>query len=153
MTAEASRHSLTLESCQAAVGEASIWARRLAAQYGVDAECAENLDLCISELVANIVDYAYAGAPGKVKLELNFFGAESVELVVEDDGPAFNPLEFPEPDLPGSLETAKIGGFGIHLVRQFADACRYERHNGHNRLRLCFGTCDRLQGPTGVGPR
>ena len=143
MTAEESCHSLTLESCQAAIGEASIWVRRLAAQYGVDAERAENLDLCANELVSNIVDYAYAGVHGKISLELNF-GAESVKLVVVDAGPAFNPLEFPTPDLPGSLETAKIGGFGIHLVRKLVDGCCYERHNNHNRLTLCFGVCARL---------
>ncbi len=133
-------HKLALAGGLTSVGEASAWVRTLAAQHGVAKELAENLDLCLNEVLANIVDYAYAGAPGEIDLEL-CLDASSVALVIEDAGPAFNPLEFAEPTIPASLETATIGGFGIYLVRQFADACHYERHNNHNRLTLCFGEC------------
>jgi anti-sigma regulatory factor (Ser/Thr protein kinase) len=37
-----------------------------------------------------------------------------------------------------SLETVKPGGWGIHLIRAFANAISYETKAGRNRLTLRF---------------
>ena len=148
------RHQLTLDSSQAAPGEASVWVRTLAQEGGVCADWIEGLDLCTVELVANIVDYAYAGGPGEIRLELGF-ATDAVNLLLEDSGPAFDPLAQVAPPRPASLADAPIGGYGIHLARQFADDCQYERSEGSNRLYVIFGralprlrSIDRRQCPT-----
>lgn len=138
MPEPAKHHLLTLESGLAAAGEASIWARTLAAQHGVPDERTGNLDLCIIELINNVVDYAYGGGPGEIELEL-MFTPEALVLTIADSGPAFNPLELAAPVQATSLDDARIGGFGIHLVRQFADACHYERRLGKNFFTAGFG--------------
>jgi serine/threonine-protein kinase RsbW len=38
-----------------------------------------------------------------------------------------------------SLDDAKIGDYGIHLMRSFASGMHYERREGRNRLTLRFG--------------
>jgi anti-sigma regulatory factor (Ser/Thr protein kinase) len=40
--------------------------------------------------------------------------------------------------MPDNLESAKIGGLGIHLARQFSDSMLYERIDGTNRVSLTF---------------
>lgn len=132
------RHVLTLDSGDAAVGEASIWVRTLAAQYAIPAKRCERLDLCVNELVGNVVEHAYRGGPGEIGLELTV-SSRAVTLTVIDAGPAFDPLDLATPERPASLETASIGGLGVHLVRRFADACRYERRQGRNHFTACFG--------------
>jgi anti-sigma regulatory factor (Ser/Thr protein kinase) len=37
-----------------------------------------------------------------------------------------------------SLEEAKVGDLGIHLMRSFASDMHYERQDGRNRLTLRF---------------
>lgn len=138
MPEPAKHHLLMLESGLAAAGEASIWARTLAAQYGVPGERTGNLDLCIIELINNVVDYAYGGGPGEIELEL-MVTAASVVLTVADSGPAFNPLELAPPVQAKSLDDACVGGLGVHLVRQFADVCHYERRLGKNVFTAGFG--------------
>jgi serine/threonine-protein kinase RsbW len=139
MAAEVSRrHSLTLASELAASGKGSEWARALAGESGLPEDRIAALDLCIVELVTNIVSHAYRGTPGEIRLDLDLAPGVAI-LTVTDAGPAFDPLSVPSPVVAASLEEATIGGYGIHLVRTSANACRYERRNGTNVFTARFG--------------
>jgi serine/threonine-protein kinase RsbW len=132
------RHVLTLASHGGAAGEGSAWARDLAAQSKLPSGRVDALDLCIVELVTNVVNHSYRGAPGDIRLELDL-AHEAAVLTVIDEGPAFDPLSVPAPVMATSLDEAKIGGFGVHLVRSSADACRYSRREGRNVFTAYFG--------------
>jgi len=56
--------------------------------------------------------------------------------VLEDDGMAFNPVERIPPELPCTLDECKVGGLGIHLVKNLMDEVVYERRAGTNVLTL-----------------
>lgn len=145
------RHSLALDSVLACAGVGSKWASALAQQAGVSENRIAALDLCIVELVNNIVDYAYRGRAGEIRLELTL-GRGAAMLTVIDEGPAFDPLSVPPPAVPTSLDDARIGGYGIHLVRSSADACEYTRSEGRNVFTASFGDIEGLQGLTQRGP-
>jgi len=132
------RHNLTLDSGPAAAGEASVWIRTLAVQHQIPQDWADGLDLCVVEITSNIVNYAYANGGGEIHLEFSFSDPRA-ELTIEDAGSAFDPLQQHPPTQPTTLEEASNGGFGIHLVRQFADACEYRRVGERNRLMVRFG--------------
>ena len=53
---------------------------------------------------------------------------------VTDDGRPFNPLSYEPPPAPKDLQSAKIGGLGIRMMRGFADQIAYERSGPINRL-------------------
>src|SRR5262249_34922652 len=57
---------------------------------------------------------------------------------VEDNGRQFDPTRAPPPAPAASLEEAKVGEVGIHLMRSFANGMDYERRDGRNRLTLRF---------------
>jgi anti-sigma regulatory factor (Ser/Thr protein kinase) len=59
-----------------------------------------------------------------------------IALCLEDDGPAFDPLTAPMPDIDAALEDRPIGGLGIYLLREMMDALEYVRVEGRNRLTL-----------------
>jgi serine phosphatase RsbU (regulator of sigma subunit)/anti-sigma regulatory factor (Ser/Thr protein kinase) len=132
------RHVITLDSSLASAAEGSVWARTLAEQSGLSEERVAAIDLCIVELINNIVDYSYRGQPGEIRLELTL-GHGAAILTVIDEGPAFDPLTVPAPVIPASLDEATIGGYGIHLVRTSADACEYRRRGGSNCFTAYFG--------------
>ena len=130
-------HSLTLESSEAASGRASEWARRLAGQAGWPEERVYALDLCVVELVSNVVNHGYRGRPGEIRLELDL-GASAARFSIDDDAPAFDPLSVPAPVLAASIEDVPLGGFGIQMVRTAASECRYERRDGRNVFTAYF---------------
>src|SRR5688572_32136157 len=99
------RHNLTLESGDGASATVSAWARALAERAGLAHARIDAIDLCIVELVTNIVNHSYRGQPGEIRVELGLGHAAAV-LTILDQGPAFDPLAFPEPVLADSIEDA-----------------------------------------------
>ena len=53
--------------------------------------------------------------------------------LTEDDGKPFDPLLVPAPDLGAK---GRIGGVGLHFVRNLMDELEYARLDGINRLRM-----------------
>jgi anti-sigma regulatory factor (Ser/Thr protein kinase) len=131
-------HRLTLASSRAASGEASAWARGLAAAAGLVEDTAYALDLCVVEIVSNVVDHSYRNGPGEIRLSLGVDAHGAIVSVI-DDGPAFDPLTVPAPAMAASLEEASVGGLGIQMVRATAGGCRYERRAGSNVFTAWFG--------------
>ena len=53
-----------------------------------------------------------------------------------DDGVEFNPLSTNSPKLPENIDEAKIGGLGIHLVKNLVDEMYYEYKDNENHLTI-----------------
>ena len=100
---------------------------------GVPLETVHDCVLVAEEVLANIVEHAYAGQSGLAHLEVRVL-AEEIRLRFEDTGPAFNPLEQPAPDLDAPIAARGVGGLGILLVRHLVDRCEYSREGGTNVL-------------------
>jgi serine/threonine-protein kinase RsbW len=109
---------------------------RFATAHALAEETRRDLGLAIDEMISNIAKFAYAKDAAKaVRLELSI-DDDAVELVIEDDGVAFDPLSASPPDTGAGLASRKAGGLGIHLVRHLMDAVVYARVGGSNRLTL-----------------
>jgi serine/threonine-protein kinase RsbW len=108
------------------------------AQHGLSADTWFAVQLCLEEAVANII--MHGGAKDdrvEIAIELERDGAMLVARI-EDSGREFDPTQFPPPSVAKSLEEAKVGDLGIHLMRSFASDMHYERRDGRNRLTLRF---------------
>jgi len=96
------------------------------------------VQLCLEEAVANIIMYGGAREdPLEIAVELERNGGNLVARI-EDNGRQFDPTRAPAPVPARSLEEAKVGDVGIHLMRSFASGMDYERRDGRNRLTLRF---------------
>jgi sigma-B regulation protein RsbU (phosphoserine phosphatase) len=108
------------------------------AQQGISSDVSFAVQLCLEEAVANIIMYgATRGDPLEISVELERNGATLVARI-EDNGRQFDPTRAPPPAVATSLEKAKVGDLGIHLMRSFASGMNYERRDGRNRLTLRF---------------
>jgi serine/threonine-protein kinase RsbW len=93
-------------------------------------------ELALEEIFMNIVMHgARPGTTARVEVAVSV-GPEAVTMAVEDDGPPFDPLSLPPPDLTASLENRKIGGLGVYLVREVMDEVGYLRIAERNQLRM-----------------
>jgi len=96
------------------------------------------VQLCLDEAVANILEHGKGSARASaITADLERSDSEVV-LDIEDDGGPFDPNLAAPPQLPQALESASVGGRGIHLIRQFSSRMEYARTGGCNRLRLTF---------------
>jgi anti-sigma regulatory factor (Ser/Thr protein kinase) len=96
-----------------------------------------NLNLSLDELITNIVSYGYQDTDEhEIRITLTERD-ESLAVVVEDDGMAFDPFTAaPAPDLEADVEERPIGGLGVYFVKTLMDEVAYERVDNSNRITL-----------------
>jgi len=70
-----------------------------------------------------------------MSLEIELTAVE-ILMTIRDNGPEFDPLERPTPDLDAAIADRDVGGLGIHLVRELADDCIYARVDDSNVLTI-----------------
>jgi len=108
------------------------------AKPGMSPDVSLAVQLCVEEAVANVIMY---GATSDDRLEITVelgCSAETLVARIEDNGREFDPTQVPPPAVAASLEEAKPGNLGIHLMRSFATSMYYERQDGRNHLTLRF---------------
>lgn len=93
------------------------------------------LRVALDEIVANIVSYGTrAEKSSSIDVWFSREGA-LVRVRIADDGPPFDPLARPDPDVTLPLHLRQVGGLGIKLVRSLMDEVHYER-TSHNILTI-----------------
>jgi serine/threonine-protein kinase RsbW len=91
-------------------------------------------EIVIAEVLNNIVEHAYAGAPGKIDLTLEPTDS-GLNCAIVDQGAAM-----PQGDVPiGILPTGvgldlPEGGFGWYMIRTLSEDISYSRYPGGNCL-------------------
>jgi serine/threonine-protein kinase RsbW len=105
------------------------------AAAGLPAAESVKFELALEEIFMNVVMHGSPGAGTQVEVSVILCDG-GLTLMVENDGPAFDPLLLPAPDVAASLEERKVGGLGVFLVRQMMDTVSYQRVAAHNQLRM-----------------
>jgi serine/threonine-protein kinase RsbW len=116
---------------------------------GLAAERMGAFELALEEIFLNIVMHgSRPGAAPRVEVSLDL-GTDLVTMTVEDDGPEFDPLTLAHPDVTASLADRRVGGLGVHLVRNVMDTVSYARLAGRNQLRMARRLDGRPRAPQG----
>ena len=114
---------LHVSASTAGLREASGALDAFGARVGLPAGVAWRLHVALDEVLSNIVRH---GAASGIDLTFQADGRNAV-IVVSDDGPPFDPLSRPTPDVRQALETRVPGGLGVSLVRGLMDDVTYAR--------------------------
>ena len=130
---------LTLRSELGELALVPPWIERLAAEYGLSGETQFAMNLCLEEVLSNIIRHGYGSEPDR-SIVVRYSAAEdkSSTLIVDDEAPHFNPLTAEQSPLEDTLQGTRIGGLGIRLLRSFASCINYEPTPAGNRLRMVF---------------
>jgi serine/threonine-protein kinase RsbW len=93
-------------------------------------------ELALEEVFMNVV--MHASMDGQtLRVEVSVALADGgLTMTVADDGPEFDPLSLPPPDVTSSLAERRIGGYGVFLVRQMMDSVSYQRIGLQNQLQM-----------------
>lgn len=102
----------------------------------LDMSMLPQVDLALEEAVTNIIMYAYPeGEKGTAELTVEVANGQ-ISATLIDSGTPFNPLQQQEANLDVSLEERKIGGLGIHLIKEIMDVVEYAYEDGRNVLKM-----------------
>lgn len=112
------------------------YVRSAADAAGIDKSATYRLQLAVDELASNIVVHGSRGGQEMIGVEA-IIDDETVRIVLEDRGPAFNPLEKQAPlDLHRPAEDRQVGGLGVFLAIRSVDSFEYDRVGDINRNTL-----------------
>ena len=103
----------------------------------------EDLRICLSEALGNVVEHAYGRRPGLPIFVRACREPGGIALVIRDHGHPPPPLLFegpaPAPAIFGRPVAAlPERGWGCVLIRALAHRAEVRRHGGWTVLRLCF---------------
>ena len=109
-----------------------------AIQHDLPPDVSFAVQLCLEEAVANVIMHG-GGSGDRLEIAVEVERRDGTLVAsIEDNGRQFDPTQAPARPRPTSLEDAKVGDLGIHLMRSFANGMHYERRDGRNRLTLRF---------------
>jgi anti-sigma regulatory factor (Ser/Thr protein kinase) len=125
---------LTLLNQPAEIGRAQDELEQFAAACGLADRALHEAQLALEEHLSNIVKYAFKDKQShQIKVRLRFNRPE-LQIEVEDDGPPFNPLTRPAPDLSLPIDQRPIGGLGTYMIQKALDHVEYRRDQDKNVL-------------------
>ena len=110
----------------------------ISGEWNISSKASMELNLVLEELFTNIVFYAF---PDKkehlIDIRFTLTPEGVLEVVIIDDGKYFDLIEASEEvKLDAAIEERKVGGLGIHFVKQMMDEMYYQRRAGKNVVTL-----------------
>jgi sigma-B regulation protein RsbU (phosphoserine phosphatase) len=126
------------------IRQAQQWLRTILGAREIAAERVADVELIAEELLTNIVR---ENDGGRVAVAVEcVLDRDVIALVFSDDGKPFDPLARDAPDLSADAAGRAIGGLGIHIVRELADAAHYSYRDGRNVLEIRLRRTTSTQG-------
>jgi anti-sigma regulatory factor (Ser/Thr protein kinase) len=129
--------SLQLQADLAEMPRLAAWVAEQAVELGLEGRQLYAIELCLEEVVANLVLHAQPSGAAPIAVTVRLETAP-LRLVVEDDAIPFDPTAAKAPPRGHTLEEVGAGGLGLALVQSFSAWREYAREAGRNRLVLGF---------------
>jgi serine/threonine-protein kinase RsbW len=122
------QHLNIIRSCIHAVLERASIIREIGADWTV-----YQIELAVQELCTNIIDHAYAGEPGTIRISIGFYENEQMLAIeLRDTGAHFDPSLL----APVALDEPKTSGYGLYIIHQLMDRVIYQPLPKGNHWRL-----------------
>ncbi len=95
-----------------------------------------SLETAVDEAVSNIIEHAYRGeGKGNIRCQIKICTSR-VQVILEDQGMPFDPLDVPSPRLHGKLKNRPNHGLGYYMMCQLVDDVNFDFNEKRNRLTL-----------------
>ena len=109
--------TITISSEVEQIDDARRWVTDHARAAGVDDDAIFDLELALTEALANVVAHAYSGEPDHEILLGVVVGDDRVEVSVRDWGRPFDRAAYE----PRDLDDPGEGGYGVYLIDELMD--------------------------------
>lgn len=122
----ASKKELTVAGYFENLTKISRFIERAAGQAKLDARSIYAIQMAVDEACTNIIEHAYDGE-GKGQIRLTCaVQKDGLQVVIYDQGAAFDPTQVPELNTQASLLERGRGGMGLFFIRQLVDEVEFK---------------------------
>lgn len=129
-------HRLSIPSSTRHLGEVRRFVEDHARQARLREDDIEHFKIAVDEACTNIIKHAYLGED-QHQIDLDVIVDEDRFTVrIRDDGRAFHPSMYTEPNIFKFAETRRAGGFGVHIMKRFMDKVEFQSNGNVNEVRL-----------------
>lgn len=136
MTPHQAKFEIVLNNGLAGIEQLASALDRFFNQQELSEQLKNQVNLVLEELYTNSVNYGFEGiSGGYVAIDLSNKG-NHLEIVYQDNGIAYNPLQAEDPQLLLSVEERPIGGLGVFFVKTMTDHVEYSRSGELNIVRM-----------------
>jgi serine/threonine-protein kinase RsbW len=108
-----------------------------AKDVGFDDIAINNIIIAVDEACTNVIKHAYKYSPNNpidVSITLD---NKKFNIIIKDKGTSFDPSAIPPPDMKEYFKQYKVGGLGIHLMKNLMDEVVYNsKPNEYNEVIL-----------------
>jgi sigma-B regulation protein RsbU (phosphoserine phosphatase) len=134
--ADSLRTRITVENDAGAISTLQAWIGQLLGEAEVATEVQAEWKLIAEEVTTNVFKYGELAEGYGLNVTLHL-SVDRIAMDFVDQGIHFDPIaEAARSQLGADIESAAIGGLGVHLLEGLTDEQNYQRVNGENRLRL-----------------
>ena len=130
------RKSIVLANDKSEVPKLNAFVDEVCMAVGFDDRTSKKIKVAIEEAVVNVINYAY---PPGTKSDVTIEAASNdmrLKFTIIDKGIPFDPTVQAAADTTLPAKERRIGGLGIHIMRQNMDSINYERIDNLNVLTL-----------------
>ena len=134
------------------IGAAVSWVKSVATDLNLPDAKAYDMQVCVEELMTNIVRHGgtasegstaaagqLEGANGPLQISVTLDSREDgVHMIIEDNGSPFDITKSSHDVVHQTLDEIEIGGLGIGLIKSFSEHLHYDRTATGNRVSLQF---------------
>lgn len=129
--------SITISNKIEELEKVSVFLEEFCENNEVPIKISNSFQIALDELLSNTIYYGYDdNKKGKIEILLKIED-KVMTAILTDDGKKFDPNDAPKPDLLNlDIESKKIGGVGIHIVKNMMDTFNYQRIKNKNVITL-----------------
>ena len=130
------RRSIVLSNDVQEMSRLDAFVDEICGAVGFDEAVTMQVRVAVEEAVVNVMRYAYPlESHGDVTIEATS-NEMRLKFTIIDSGQPFDPTVQPDVDIKLPAKERRIGGLGIHIMRQNMDSINYERVDNLNVLTL-----------------
>jgi len=94
--------------------------------HNVDAAAIYEIQTAVDEAAANVILYGFPdGRQDDIEIQCTVTDTR-VTVSIKDTGAPYDPTSAPAPDLTSDIENRRVGGLGVHFMRELMDELDYE---------------------------
>lgn len=102
-------------------------------EWGIDSIDIQDMVLAVDEALTNIKEHGYNDICGLVDVEVSIKKLK-VDILIKDNAKPYNIDNIIAIDKSTYIESDKIGGFGVTIIKSLMDSVKLSRNNDENLL-------------------
>ncbi len=122
----ASKQKLTVAGNFENLAKIGAFVKQAAVQAGLDDRGIYAIHMAVDEACTNIIEHAYGGE-GRGEIHLTCAAKkDGLQVIIYDQGAAFDPNQVPELDTQAPLQAREPGGMGLFFIRNLVDQAEFK---------------------------